>query len=85
MAGRDRSTISKRMKGVASEARQIAEIQTEGGLQAVALIPESLIVEWLPKDNPFFNAARYERINQHMSGRLENRGAVGQTQLVLVF
>lgn len=29
-----------------------AQIQTEGGLQGVYLIPEDLICKWLPKDNP---------------------------------
>ena len=52
MSGKDVSTISRRLKGVASESQKTTEILTGGGLQGVALIPESIIVQWLPKDNP---------------------------------
>lgn len=50
MAGKDKSTISRRT--VAESGVLMAEIQTPGGLQGVALIPESLICQWLPNDNP---------------------------------
>lgn len=52
MSGKDKSTISRRLKGVAPEDVKTAEILTPGGLQGVTLISEDLIVEWLPKDNP---------------------------------
>jgi hypothetical protein len=52
MAGKNESTIQRRLSGVASGANKTAEVVTGGGLQGVALITEDLIVEWLPKDNP---------------------------------
>lgn len=52
MSGKDQSTISRRCQGVASECIKTAEILTPGGLQGVALIPESLIAQWIVKDNP---------------------------------
>lgn len=52
MSGKAQSTISERFKGVREDEVKTAEIPTPGGLQAVRLIPEDLIVQWLPKDNP---------------------------------
>jgi hypothetical protein len=52
MSGKAKSTISERLKGVALDNVKQTEIQTQGGLQAVRLISEDLITEWLPKDNP---------------------------------
>jgi hypothetical protein len=52
MSGKDASTISRRLKGIATESSKTAEILTAQGLRTVVLIPESLIAEWLPKDNP---------------------------------
>ena len=47
MGNKDRSTISRRYKGVASELQKTAEVPTAGGVQGVALICEELIVDWL--------------------------------------
>lgn len=52
MSGKNPSTISRRLKGVALEDSKNAEVLTVGGLQGVALISEDLICEWMPKDNP---------------------------------
>lgn len=52
MSGKAKSTISGRFKGVQLEDQKNAEIQTTQGLQTVRLIPESLIAQWIPKDNP---------------------------------
>jgi hypothetical protein len=52
MVGKDKSTISRRCDGVASGVVGTAEIPTERGLRTVAMIPESLITEWVVKDNP---------------------------------
>ncbi len=52
MSGKDVSTISRRFEGVAQNHKKTAEIQTEGGLQGVALISEKLISIWIVKDNP---------------------------------
>jgi|SanBayMetagenome_1026888.scaffolds.fasta_scaffold00372_13 hypothetical protein len=52
MSGKDRSTISKRCKGCELNEIKTAEVLTRGGLQAIALIPEHLIVKWLRNDNP---------------------------------
>lgn len=53
MSGIDKSTISKRTKGVAFEDVKTAEVLTRSGLQVVAkLLNEKLIAEWLIKDNP---------------------------------
>lgn len=52
MAGKDKSTVSRRCQGVAESLLKQAEVPTSGGIQAVALITESLICEWLQKDNP---------------------------------
>jgi len=52
MADKDKSTISRRLETVAAEELKTAEILTTTGAKTVALITESLICEWLPKDNP---------------------------------
>lgn len=52
MAGRDKSTISRRVKGVASGMVKTSEIPTEGGLQGVVLIPADLVFDWLWEDKP---------------------------------
>lgn len=52
MSGKDKSTISRRMQSVAKNEAKTAEIQTTTGFKTVALIPESLIAQWLPNDNP---------------------------------
>ena len=52
MSGKDKSTISRRIGTVASGTHKTGEVLTTSGLKTVALIPESLIAEWLPKDNP---------------------------------
>lgn len=44
--------IQLRLEGAKHDLIKTAEIQTAGGLQGAKLITESLIVEWLPKDNP---------------------------------
>lgn len=52
MSNKDKSTISRRLQAVAKTDVKNAEIQTAGGLQAVALIPGKLASTWLAKDNP---------------------------------
>jgi hypothetical protein len=52
MVGKDKSTISRRLQGVEQGELKTAELLTPGGLQGVALIPESLIVQWVVKDSP---------------------------------
>jgi hypothetical protein len=52
LSGRSASTISRRLKGVASELTLEAEVLTPGGLQGVALIAEDVIADWIVKDNP---------------------------------
>ena len=52
MSGKDKSTISRRLKGVDQTTIKTSEALTNGGTQGVRLIPEELIAEWLPKDNP---------------------------------
>ena len=52
MSGKTHTTILRRLKVVDSDVLNHAQIQTAGGLQTVALIPEDLICQWLPKDNP---------------------------------
>ncbi|WP_414579126.1 hypothetical protein [Anabaena sp. CCY 9402-a] len=42
MSGRDKSTISRRLEGVAPELVKKAEVLTAGGLQGVALISEDI-------------------------------------------
>jgi hypothetical protein len=53
MSGKIPSTISRRltMSGLREKGLEQAQIETAGGLQGVALIPESLICQWLIKDN----------------------------------
>lgn len=53
MSGKDHSTIVRRVQKLgASDQVKTAEIDTPGGLQGGALIPESLIRKWIIKDNP---------------------------------
>ena len=52
MSGKTHTTILRRLKVVDPESLKQAQIQTAGGLQGGALIPEDLICKWLPKDNP---------------------------------
>lgn len=53
MSGKIPSTISRRltMSGLREKGLEQAQIETAGGLQGVALIPENLICQWLIKDN----------------------------------
>jgi hypothetical protein len=53
MSGKIPSTISRRltMSGLREKGLDQAQIETAGGLQGVALIPENLICQWLIKDN----------------------------------
>jgi hypothetical protein len=52
MSGKDKSVISRRLGTVAKEGIKNAEIQTVQGLRTVALIPETLISQWIVKDSP---------------------------------
>ena len=53
MSGKAHTTILRRLKQLVDPAAlNHAQIQTAGGLQGGALIPEDLICQWLPKDNP---------------------------------
>ena len=52
MSGKNVSTISRRLEGVALSEQKTSQMYTAGGLQGVALISEDLIYEWLFKDNP---------------------------------
>lgn len=52
MVGKHQSTISRRVQAMQGLVLKEAQIQTAGGLQGVALIPEDLICEWMPNDNP---------------------------------
>ena len=52
MSGKHESTIRSRLKSARIDSAKTAVIQTGRGNQAARLIPEDLIVEWLPKDNP---------------------------------
>jgi len=52
MSDKPESTIRSRLKGARVDAVKTAVIQTGRGNQTARLIPEDLIVEWLPKDNP---------------------------------
>ena len=53
MAKKAQSTISERVsKDHRCNEVKTAKIQTAGGLQGVRLIPESLIKQWIKKDNP---------------------------------
>jgi len=52
MSGLSKQAISKRLRTVNPTTTKSAEIQTVTGLKTVNLVPEDLIVEWLPKDNP---------------------------------
>jgi prophage antirepressor-like protein len=49
MANKSKSTISERF---GKDLLKETQINTRKGLQTVRLIPEDLIVQWLPKDNP---------------------------------
>lgn len=52
MSGKDKSTISRRLQGVASSMTKEGEVLTGGGSQRVALIPEDIIQDWIIDDNP---------------------------------
>jgi hypothetical protein len=52
MAGKDKSTISRRVKGVAPSRQKTTTILTPGGPQEVVVISEDQIVEWIVQDNP---------------------------------
>ena len=52
MSGKTHTTILRRLRVVTPEVLNHAQIQTAGGLQGGALIPEDLICQWLIKDNP---------------------------------
>ena len=51
MSGKTHTTILRRLKVVDSDVLNHVQIQTAGGLQTVALIPEDVICQWLIKDN----------------------------------
>jgi len=53
MSGKIPSTISRRltMRGLREKGLDQSQIETAGGLQGVALIPEDLICQWLIEDN----------------------------------
>jgi hypothetical protein len=52
MAGKNKSTISRRLRSVAEKLSQTYQIKTGSGLQGVALISEDLISDWIFEDNP---------------------------------
>lgn len=52
MSGKHKMTISRRVEGVTDGSVKTDEIQTAGGLQAVTLIPASLVFDWSFDDNP---------------------------------
>ena len=52
IAGKDKSTISRRLDSVAAGERKTAEVQTTQGLRTVVLITESQITDWIIDDNP---------------------------------
>ena len=52
MSGKDKGTISRRLKGVAKESVETDEILTPGGIQGVALITEKIFKKWIIRDNP---------------------------------
>lgn len=52
MSGRDASTISRRLKGVAAQDQKTAKVLTAGGLQGFALISESVMTDWIVDDSP---------------------------------
>ena len=52
MSEKDRTTIVKRcQKGVNQSKLKTAEVQTEGELQGVHLIPVKIVFKWLLDDN----------------------------------
>lgn len=52
MSGKDKGTISRRLKAVANNGAKTDEIQTATGLKTVVLIEEDLIADWIVEDNP---------------------------------
>jgi hypothetical protein len=52
MSGKDKGTISRRLKAVASNEAKTDEILTPGGIQGVVLVNEDLITDWIVDDNP---------------------------------
>jgi hypothetical protein len=52
MVGLSKQAISQRCQRVNTEGLKTAEILTGQGLRSSTLIPESLITEWVVKDNP---------------------------------
>lgn len=53
MAGLGQPAITKRLKkGDYQNLMKTAKIQTGGGMQGHSLIPESIIADWIVKDNP---------------------------------
>jgi hypothetical protein len=52
MGKKHKSTISRRLEGVAEELVNNALVATSSGVQAVRLIPETLITSWIVDDNP---------------------------------
>jgi hypothetical protein len=52
MAGKDKSTISRRVTTGGESNPKMAETITTTGIKTVALITEDQITAWLPKDNP---------------------------------
>lgn len=89
MAGKHKTTVTRRLKGVASEKQKTAEIKTQGGLQGVTLLHEEFIAEWMPKDNPpmasklmllgvrlfLHKMAGYEVTTTAVPNTLEDKGA----------
>ena len=52
MSGLSKQAISKRCQGVNQSELKTTEVQTEGGLQGVHLIPAKIVFKWMIKDNP---------------------------------
>lgn len=52
MSGKDKGTISRRLKSVASEEFKTDEILTSQGIQSVVLVTEKIVKKWIIRDNP---------------------------------
>jgi hypothetical protein len=52
MSGKDKGTISRRLKGVAQDVAKIDELVTSGGLQGIALFSVDTALNFLVKDKP---------------------------------
>ncbi|MGL6338496.1 MAG: hypothetical protein ACRC80_05065 [Waterburya sp.] len=52
LSGKAKSTTSARIKASSETLFRSSEIDTGYGVKVVRLIPEDMIVEWIPLDNP---------------------------------